>query len=94
MSQTDGLQQSFQGQLFWWKSSHCSEQRPQECEEVDLATEVTELKYSFKENIIEELKTQIIDEISVSPQGPLGKLLKEITDAKILNKNVRNESCL
>ena len=43
-------------------------------------------------NIIEELKSQIIDELSVSPEGPLGKLLKEITDAMILDKKFGEES--
>ena len=41
-------------------------------------------------NIIEELKSQIIDELSISPQGPLGKVLKEIIDAKELD--VKDES--
>ena len=34
-------------------------------------------------NIIDELKSQIIDEVSSNPQGPLGKLLKELNDAEI-----------
>ena len=53
----------------------------------EIETSIEELLY-----ILEELKSQITDELIASPQGPLSKLLKEITSVNVLDENHKEES--